>query len=332
MPYAELHCHTNFSFLDGASHPEELVAEAVRLGLHALAVTDHDGFYGVVRAADAARTHDLPTVVGAELSLGLPGPQQGVADPVGNHLLLLARGAVGYHRLAAAITEAQLRGEEKGRPVYDLEELAAAGAGDWLVLTGCRKGAVRTALATGGLDAAAAALDRLVALFGRDQVVVELFDHGHPTDSWANDAVAGLAARAGLPVVATGNVHVATPAGRRLAGALAAVRARRSLAEMDGWLAAAGAAHLRSGAEMATRFARYPGAVARSVQIADELAFPLEAAKPKLPRMEIPAGHTPMSWLRELCLRGLGDRFGPPGTRSPRPSGCTPTGWTASWR
>ena len=321
MPYAELHCHTNFSFLDGASHPEELVAEAVRLGLHALAVTDHDGFYGVVRAADAARAHDLPTVVGAELSLGLPGPQQGVADPVGTHLLVLARGAAGYHRLAAAITEAQLRGEEKGRPVYDLEELAGRvagpGAGDWLVLTGCRKGAVRTALATGGLPAAAAELDRLVALFGRDQVVVELFDHGHPTDSWANDAVAGLAARAGLPVVATGNVHVATPAGRRLAGALAAVRARRSLADMDGWLTAAGAAHLRSGAEMAARFARYPGAVARSVQLADELAFPLLAARPKLPRMEIPAGHSPMSWLRELCLRGSAERFGPPGSRPP---------------
>ncbi|SDO21357.1 error-prone DNA polymerase [Klenkia soli] len=318
VPYAELHCHTNFSFLDGASHPEELVAEAVRLGLHALAVTDHDGFYGVVRAADAARAHHLPTVVGAELSLGLPGPQQGVADPVGTHLLVLARGAAGHHRLSAAITEAQLRGAEKGRPVYDLEELAAAGAGDWVVLTGCRKGAVRTALATGGLDAASAELERLVALFGRDHVVAELFDHGHPTDSRANDAVAGLAARAGLPVVATGNVHVATPAGRRLAGALAAVRARRSLADMDGWLTAAGAAHLRSGAEMAARFARYPGAVARSVQIADELAFPLEAARPRLPRMEIPAGHSPMSWLRELSLRGLIERFGPPGTRSPQ--------------
>lgn len=318
VPYAELHCHTNFSFLDGASHPEDLVAEAVRLGLSALAVTDHDGFYGVVRAAEAARAHGLRTVVGAELSLGLTGPQNGVADPEGSHLLVLARGTAGYHRLAAAITRAQLRGAEKGRPVYDLEELAADAGGDWLVLTGCRKGTVRSALAGDGPEAAAAELDRLTALFGRDHVVAELFDHGHPTDTRTNDVVAGLAAAAGLPVVATGNVHVATPDGRRLAGALAAVRARRDLTGIDGWLPATAAAHLRSGAEMAARFARYPGAVARSVEIADALAFPLELARPKLPRMDLPAGHTPMSWLRELVARGAAARFGPPGTWSAR--------------
>jgi PHP domain len=73
VEYVELHCHTNFSFLDGASHPEELVEEAYRLGLSGLAVTDHDGLYGVVRFADAARELGLPTVFGAELSLGLPG-------------------------------------------------------------------------------------------------------------------------------------------------------------------------------------------------------------------------------------------------------------------
>src|SRR5215213_2554172 len=84
VPYAELHCHSNFSFLDGASHPEELVEEAVRLGLEALAITDHDGFYGVVRFAEAARALGLATVFGAELSLGLSGPQNGVADPEGD--------------------------------------------------------------------------------------------------------------------------------------------------------------------------------------------------------------------------------------------------------
>ncbi|GAB3384092.1 hypothetical protein GCM10027452_36080 [Micromonospora halotolerans] len=89
VPYAELHAHSNFSFLDGASHPEELAEEAARLGLTALAVTDHDGFYGVVRFAEAARALHLPTVIGAELSLGLPGPQNGEPDPHGAHLLVL---------------------------------------------------------------------------------------------------------------------------------------------------------------------------------------------------------------------------------------------------
>src|SRR5213596_593581 len=116
--YAELHCHSNFSFLDGASHPEELAEEAVRLGLAALAVTDHDGFYGVVRFAEAARTLGLPTIFGAELSLRPPGvdklepragsAKQSATDPHANHLLLLARGARGYASLARAIGEAHL--------------------------------------------------------------------------------------------------------------------------------------------------------------------------------------------------------------------------------
>ena len=125
IPYAELHAHSSYSFLDGASSPEELAEEAERLGLHALAVTDHDGFYGIVRFAEAAEALQLKTVFGAELSLELPKPQNGEADPVGAHLLVLARGEEGYHRLAGAITHAQLQGAEKGRPVYDLEELAA---------------------------------------------------------------------------------------------------------------------------------------------------------------------------------------------------------------
>src|SRR5688572_21362986 len=99
VPYAELHAHSSFSFLDGASSPEELVEEAERLGLHALAVTDHDGFYGIVRYAEAAESLQLKTVSGAELSLELPKPQNGEPDPVGAHLLVLARGEEGYHRL-----------------------------------------------------------------------------------------------------------------------------------------------------------------------------------------------------------------------------------------
>src|SRR5258706_14876944 len=91
VPYAELHAHSNFSFLDGASHPEELAEEAAHLGLEALALTDHDGFYGVVRFAEAAREVGLPTAFGAELSLGLGQPQNGIPDPEGSHLVVIAR-------------------------------------------------------------------------------------------------------------------------------------------------------------------------------------------------------------------------------------------------
>jgi len=306
VPYAELHAHSSFSFLDGASMPESLVEEAARLGLHALAITDHDGFYGIARMAEAAaEIGTTATVFGAELSLGLRGPQNGVADPEGIHLLVLARKEEGYHRLASAITKAQLRGGEKGRPVYDLEELAEQAGGHWLVLTGCRKGTVRRGLVT---NTARAELDHLVDLFGAENVVVELFDHGNPLDSAHNDTLFALAQGRGLRVVATGNVHYATPAQHRLHTALSSVRARRSLDEMDGWLPAAGAAHLRSGAEMAAKFARYPGAIENTVAIADELAFELRSAKPDLPDQEVPEGHTPMSYLRELVWRGVETR------------------------
>ncbi|CAN5498816.1 error-prone DNA polymerase [soil metagenome] len=306
LPYAELHAHSSYSFLDGASSPEELLEEAERLGLHALAITDHDGFYGIVRFAEAAETASVKTVFGAELSLGLSGPQNGEADPEGSHLLVLARQEEGYHRLAGAITEAQLRGAEKGRPVYDLEDLGELSGGHWVVLTGCRKGAVRQALEGGDPREE---LDRLVRLFGHDNVYVELIDHGNPLDSEHNDVLAGLAAERGLPVIATGNVHYASPRQKHLAAAVAAVRAQRSLDELDGWLPGAGAAHLRSGREMRARFARYPGAVERTVQLADELAFPLRRAKPALPKQEVPEGHTPMSYLRKLVWEAVPRKY-----------------------
>ena len=286
------------------------MAEAINLGLDALALTDHDGFYGAPVFAEAAAGSGLRTVYGAELSIGLPGPQAGVADPVGDHLLVLAGGLGGYRRLASAITEGHLAaGGEKGRPIFQLEDLAATGAGEWVVLSGCRKGLVRRALEQDGSPAAAAALDRLVGLFGRDRVLVELIDHQYPTDTETNDALAALAAKSGLRTVATGNVHYATPEETRLAAAVAAVRARRSLTDMDGWLPPP-TAFLRSGTEMAQLFARYPGAVATTVDVAKEISFDLAKARPRLPKLDVPDGHTPHSWLTQLAREGA-DRLYP---------------------
>ena len=309
VPYAELHAHSSFSFLDGASGPEELVEEAERLGLHGMAITDHDGFYGVARFAEAAETMKVKTVFGAELSLDLPAPQKGQPDPVGSHLLVLARGEEGYHRLSSAITQAQLAGAEKGKPRYDLHRLAEQADGHWAILTGCRKGGVRQALVEHGPEAAGRAIDELTTLFGRSGVTVELTDHGRPLDSTHNDILAGLAADRGLPVVAAGNVHYATGKQHLLAQAVAAVRANRSLDALDGWLPAAGEAYLRSGAEMQRRFGRYPGAVERSVDLADELAFSLRLAKPALPTLDVPPGFTPMTWLSHLVWSAIPEKY-----------------------
>jgi len=320
VPYAELHCHTNFSFLDGASHPEELVEEAARLELDAIAITDHDGMYGVVRFAEAARELGIRTVFGTELSLGLSEPQNGVADPEGEHLLLLARDADGYASLCRATTAGQLAGHdgkrpgerraEKGRPLYDLEAVAEEVRDGCVALTGCRKGAVRRALVERGPMAAKARLRQLMALFGEHNVYVELTDHGFPTDSLYNDALAELAAGLGLPTVATTGAHYATPERGRMAAGLAAIRARRGLDEMEGWLPAAGTAHLRSGAEMAARFARYPGAVQRAALLGAECQFDLKLVAPELPPFDVGTGHDEASFLREKTYAGAAKHYG----------------------
>ncbi|QDB79093.1 error-prone DNA polymerase [Georgenia wutianyii] len=310
--YAELHAHSAFSFLDGASQPEELAVEAHRLGLEALALTDHDGLYGVVRFAEAARRLGLPAVVGAELTLGATERATGQMDPPGTHLLALARGPQGYRSLSRAIAEGHLATGEKGRSDHRLPALAEAADGQWLVLTGCRKGAVRRALADGGPSAARAALDELTALFGRGNVAVEITDTGDPLDSARNDALAELAAAAGLPLVATGGVHCARPADQPLADVLAAVRARATLEEIDGWRPPT-AAHLRSAVEMAAIHARHPQAVTTAAELGAECAFDLALVAPNLPPHPVPPGHTEATWLRELTYRGAAERYGPRG-------------------
>ena len=310
VPYAERHAHSAFSFLDGASTPEELVAEAARLGLRAIALTDHDGLYGVVRFAEAARELGMRTVFGAELSLGNASRTQ-APDPPGPHLLVLARGPEGYRRLSRQLAAAHLAGSEKGKPRYDYDALTEAAGGHWHILTGCRKGHVRQALSSGGADAAAVALADLVDRFGTDRVSVELTHHGDPFDDERNAALAGLASRFGVGVVATTAAHFAGPSRGRLAMAMAAIRARQSLDDAAGWLAPRGGAHLRSGDEMARLFAQCPEIVTAAADLGEQCSFELALIAPQLPPFDTPEGHTEDSWLRELVMVGAAGRYGP---------------------
>ena len=187
-----------------------------------------------------------------------------------------------------------------------LDGNATAASNDhWFVLTGCRKGTVPAALQRDGPAAAERALRELVDAFGRDRVLVELWDHGDPLDRHRNDALAQIALRAGVEVIATNNVHYATP------GAPAARdRARRGacppFARRDRRLAARPrrSRTCAAPAEQLRRFARWPGAVERTVEIARACAFDLKLAAPQLPDYPVPDGHDEMSWLRELVRRG----------------------------
>ena len=338
--YGELHAHSAYSFLDGANEPDDLASAAVELGLEALALTDHDGVPGIVKHAQAGRVHGLPTIHGTELTL---------AD--GSHLPVLARNPVGYHRLVSAISQHNLDAGERRDPAHDLPALASAlraaptgqtggAAGTCLVLTGTSNGPLRRALGdplrpgTWDLAAAGDCLGRLTDLFaapdrGRpsgtstmaggpqvegDAVVglaVELTLDGGPTDAALTEVLTRLAHDHRLPLVATGAVRCARPADARLADVLTATRLVTDLEGARGHLPAIGR-WLRGAQDMARLHRRSPDAVDLAADLAADLAFDLSLIAPDLPEADVPAGHTPASWLRELTRQGAVRRYGAP--------------------
>ena len=300
--YAELHCRSQFSFLRGASSPERLVEVAGQLGLDALALTDRHGFYGVVRFAQAAREVGVRTVFGAEVECGQPAASRG-------NLVVVADGPDGYVALSRALTAGQLRGK-KSQPQFDVASLAETLRDTCWVLTGGADGMLAAALRTGGVDAAGQSLRLLVEAFGRDRLLVELWHHGEPADVWRNDVFIDLAVRAGVQCAATNDVSYAVPADHSLATALAAVRNRCSLDDLDPHLPPAAGACLRSGEEQARRFARYPGVVALAADIGRAAAFDLSLIAPRLPPYPCPGGLSEIRFLRQLVEAGGRRRYG----------------------
>ncbi|WP_331727709.1 error-prone DNA polymerase [Streptomyces sp. NBC_01176] len=294
--WAELHVHSAFSFLQGAAQPHELVAEAARLGITVLAVTDRDGLYGARRLAEAAKTAGIGTVYGAELTLD---------DPELGTPVVLARDLEGYRRLSASISAAQLAGS-KGAPRYDLQALSAAAAdGHWAVLPGCP----HPDFDRRDVNAVAHRLQRLVEVFG-PCVYGELVDHHLPEDSVANDVMVVAARRTGCPVIATGAVHYAAPRQARLAQTLAALRRREDLEHAAGHLMPAPTAHLRSRDELQQVFARYPGVMEATIELGRNLVIDLDELRPELPGFPTPRGFTEDSWLRYLAERACTARYG----------------------
>ncbi len=282
---ADLHCRSSYSFLHGASDPVDLVAEAGRLGLKTLGITDRDGFYGVARFAEAAAEADLNTVIGAELTL-----EAGV-------LTVLARGAAGYKRLSHVICQAHMAVEEKGVVRYpSLAELGQLAAGQWQILADVQ-----------WIDQ----LPALVAAFGAQHVAVELVADPSPAaveDHWR---LAAAAQRLGLRVTVTSCATAATPAYARLAGAKHALAARDSLDDHQPELPALGGRWLRSWQELQSYFSFVPQALQDTQAIAEECAFTLDLIAPELPRWKTPAGHTESTWLAHLARQGARRRYGP---------------------
>lgn len=322
VAYAELHAHSAFTFLEGASQPHELVAAARELRLEALAVLDVDGMYSAIQGATAARLHGLPYVHGAELTLDpaffagkelkealSPGWGLAVgADDPGIRLPILAKTPAGYTRLCRAMSAYTLAHPGQRFALHDLVTLAEHAGGQWAVLTGGARGPLRRALRSDGIPGARSVLTELRELFGQENVLVE--SALTPTDPpELADALAELAQWAKLPLVASGAVRSATPAGQHLADVLTATRLRASLTQVEAHLPAQGS-FLRSGEEMLAIHARHPQAVGAAAEYGQEYAFDLRLIAPELPHTRVPEGHTDASWLRELTYRGAQERYG----------------------
>ena len=269
-PYAELHLHTAYSFLDGASLPEELVGRAAELGYEALAITDHDGLHGAMEFARAARAAGLAPITGAELTL---------AD--GSHLTLLAETAAGYANLCRLVTAAHGGPAPGGTPAkadwpdrvprLDPDLLADHAAG-LILLTGCRQGQLARLVDADQPAAAEALLRRYVEWFGPANVVVELQQNLVFGDTRRHRALAALAARLGLAAAATGNVHYHHPRRHRLQDVLVAIRHRTTLDGAHRQRRPNAEFFLRSPAAMARLFADHPAALRATLAIAERCA------------------------------------------------------------
>jgi error-prone DNA polymerase len=269
VPYVELHAHSGFSFLDGASHPDELVGTAAEMGYPALALTDHDGLSGSLEFAHRAAALGVRPITGAELTL---------AD--GSHLTLLVETACGYANLCRLVTlaHADTRPPPDRRavpPALDPAHLAAHAEG-LVCLTGCtRHGLVPRLVAAGRRREAEAAARRLVSAFGPERVRVELQRPRSCGERALARDLAALAEALGLPVVATGDVHAHHPRRAYLQDALVAIRHRLTLDGSEAVRRGNRDAVLRPPAEMADRFADHPEAARESVRLAERLEFDL---------------------------------------------------------
>jgi len=318
--YAELHCWSNFSFLEGSSHPEELVEHGRRLGLRGLALTDRDGLYGAVRFAKAAAGTPFAALCGAELTLETDAPEPIRASrparpskevPTDSpRLVLLAADKTGFGNLARLISTAQLRGRKRDARLR-LDDLDGRTAG-LIALSGGRNGIVEKALLRRDNDTAVALGARLRDLFpGR--FYLELQHHVRPEDPALLRAMVRLAQQLDVPYVATNGVAYATRDDGLLCDVLTCVKYGTPLQSAGNLLRPNHEYHLKTPVQMARLFAEFPLAIRNTLAIAERCAFRLDKLGGEFPLFPIPADEgSAQSYLRTLVYRGARERYGWP--------------------
>ncbi|HEY1977311.1 MAG TPA: error-prone DNA polymerase [Candidatus Baltobacteraceae bacterium] len=283
--YAELHCWSNFSFLEGGSHPEELVDRAAALGLAAVALTDRDGLYGAVRFASRARMRGIGAIVGSELTV-----------TGGARIVLLVEDERGYANLCELVSIAQLRGS-KGNARLELADLTGRSDGLIALSQTVDEEEVR----------------RSIAIFG-DRFHLELQQHLTIAEAQRNERLVRLGRELHVPLVATNGVAYAYKDDAAVADVLTCVKLGTTLerARADHHLRPNAEYHLKSPDTMRRLFEPYPEAIERTIAIAQRCRFRLERLVGQFPLFAVPDGYTRQSYLRELVYRGAAERYATP--------------------
>lgn len=285
--YVELHSRSAFSFLEGASLPEELVAVCANLAMPAMAVLDRDGLYGSPRFHLAAKKAKIKAHIGAEVTCTTFLPWEGYELravsfeqnsssqlPHEFRLPLLVASRAGYQNLCRLITKIKLRvGRKEGASAAEADLVEHAGG--LICLTGGDEGPLAAALKQTGPQAACAAVRRLTEMFGRANVYVELQRHFHRDEEYRNRVAIEIAHALQLPLLATNGVNYASPRERELADAFTALRHHRTLATAGRLLARNAERSLKSFAEMRALFADVPQAIANTLELSSRLEFAL---------------------------------------------------------
>ncbi len=305
--YAELHCKTNFSFLEGASHPDELVCRAAELGYHALAITDRNSLAGVVRAHGAAKDQGLKLIVGAEIT-----PDD--APPV----VLWATDRASYGRLSRLITLGRRRAP-KGECRLRFDDVAehcggllAGVSGEGREERGEGRGTPTVPLSLpsplSSLPSPLSPLPSYRDLFGdRCSLLAEL--HYGPDDRGRLQWLLEISRQSGIPLAAAGDVHYHVPERAALRDVLTAVRHNCTVADVTGHLFANAERHLKSPEEMAILFADAPQALRRTIEIAEQCNFSLDQLRYEYPEELAPPGMTPHEYLSQLAWAGAAERW-----------------------
>ena len=314
--YVELHAASAFSFLEGASLPEDLIQRAAELNMPAMALLDRNGVYGSARFHTLARKHGVRAHVGAEVAVSSLGrrltppdwlPHQHAPEPA--RLPLLCSSRTGYQNICQLITRFKMRETTKCEGAATLDDLEQYSSG-LVCLTGGDEGPVAAALMHGGESEAVKVTEQLVRLFGQKNVYVELQRHGEREEEWRNQAAIRIAHRLGLPLLATNGVRYATAYDREILDVFTAVRHHTNLEQAGRLLSTNQQRYLRDAQEMTARFRDLPQAIANTVTLSERLEFELNDLGYEFPRYPVPDSETMDSFLRQRAAEGIQKRYG----------------------